>query len=38
MDRRRLKCGECGTALKGEKEARQHAESSGHTSFTEYDG
>ncbi|KPV75791.1 uncharacterized protein RHOBADRAFT_35543, partial [Rhodotorula graminis WP1] len=33
-----LKCGECGTALKGEKEARQHAESSGHTSFTEYDG
>ncbi|GAA5837480.1 hypothetical protein JCM9279_006766 [Rhodotorula babjevae] len=33
-----LKCGECGTALKGEKEARQHAESSGHTAFTEYDG
>ncbi|GAA5896252.1 hypothetical protein JCM8208_001825 [Rhodotorula glutinis] len=33
-----LKCGECGTALRGEKEARQHAEASGHTSFTEYDG
>lgn len=34
----RLKCGDCGRALKGEKEAREHAASSGHTSFTEYDG
>ncbi|GJN88610.1 hypothetical protein Rhopal_001576-T1 [Rhodotorula paludigena] len=33
-----LKCGDCGRALRGEKEAREHAASSGHTSFTEYDG
>ncbi|BGP22766.1 ubiquitin-specific protease otu1 [Rhodotorula toruloides] len=33
-----LRCGVCREALKGEKEARQHAEQTGHTSFTEYDG
>ncbi|BGP37862.1 ubiquitin-specific protease otu1 [Rhodotorula kratochvilovae] len=33
-----LKCGDCGQALTGEKEARKHAEATGHTSFTEYDG
>ncbi|GAA6057772.1 hypothetical protein JCM3770_006838 [Rhodotorula araucariae] len=32
-----LKCGDCGQALTGEKEARRHAETTGHTSFTEYD-
>ncbi|KWU46431.1 OTU-domain-containing protein [Rhodotorula sp. JG-1b] len=33
-----LQCGVCRQALKGEKEARTHAEQTGHTSFTEYDG
>ncbi|GAA5989263.1 hypothetical protein JCM10908_001231 [Rhodotorula pacifica] len=33
-----LQCGVCRQALKGEKEARAHAEQTGHTSFTEYDG
>ncbi|KIY67551.1 OTU-domain-containing protein [Cylindrobasidium torrendii FP15055 ss-10] len=31
-----LKCEDCGKGLKGEKEARQHAESTGHVNFGEY--
>ncbi|KAL0577873.1 ubiquitin-specific protease otu1 [Marasmius crinis-equi] len=31
-----LKCEECGKGLKGEKEARAHAEQSGHVRFGEY--
>ncbi|KAF9075156.1 hypothetical protein BDP27DRAFT_1315595 [Rhodocollybia butyracea] len=31
-----LKCEECGQGLKGEKEARAHAEQTGHTRFGEY--
>ncbi|GAA5885329.1 hypothetical protein JCM6882_009572 [Rhodosporidiobolus microsporus] len=33
-----LSCGICKEALKGEKEAREHAKKTGHTAFTEYDG
>ncbi|GAA6042750.1 hypothetical protein JCM8097_007456 [Rhodosporidiobolus ruineniae] len=33
-----LSCGVCKEGLKGEKEAREHAKNTGHTSFTEYDG
>lgn len=33
-----LQCGVCRQALRGEKEARAHAEQTGHTAFTEYDG
>ncbi|CAB5396097.1 unnamed protein product [Rhizophagus irregularis] len=32
-----LKCGQCGHGLKGEKEAVQHAQSTGHTKFVEYE-
>jgi ubiquitin thioesterase OTU1 len=31
-----LKCEQCGQGLKGEKEARAHAEQTGHTKFGEY--
>ncbi|KAK6537948.1 ubiquitin-specific protease otu1 [Orbilia ellipsospora] len=31
-----LKCGICGTKLKGERGAQRHAEETGHTDFTEY--
>ncbi|KAG9297561.1 hypothetical protein G9A89_007636 [Geosiphon pyriformis] len=31
-----LRCGECNTGIKGEKEATQHALQTGHTHFTEY--
>lgn len=31
-----LKCEQCGQGLKGEKEARQHAEQTGHVKFGEY--
>ncbi|KAF9013972.1 hypothetical protein BDQ17DRAFT_1231135 [Cyathus striatus] len=31
-----LKCEQCGKGLKGEKEARSHAEQTGHTRFGEY--
>ncbi|KAM0754048.1 OTU-domain-containing protein, partial [Meredithblackwellia eburnea MCA 4105] len=33
-----LKCEQCGTAIVGEKDAREHAKSTGHTAFGEYDG
>ncbi|POY70223.1 hypothetical protein BMF94_6806 [Rhodotorula taiwanensis] len=33
-----LQCGVCRQALTGEKEARKHAEATGHTSFAEYEG
>ncbi|KAK4058730.1 ubiquitin-specific protease otu1 [Microbotryomycetes sp. JL221] len=33
-----LKCQQCGAAIKGEVEARAHAQSTGHTQFGEYDG
>lgn len=33
-----LKCEVCKRALVGEKEARKHAEETGHTNFGEYDG
>ncbi|GAA5871717.1 hypothetical protein JCM3774_003028 [Rhodotorula dairenensis] len=33
-----LQCGVCRQALRGEKEARAHAEQTGHTAFTEYEG
>ncbi|GAA94760.1 uncharacterized protein L969DRAFT_80024 [Mixia osmundae IAM 14324] len=32
-----LRCGQCFTGLVGEKEARQHASQTGHSSFEEYD-
>ncbi|GAA6004524.1 hypothetical protein JCM10207_000917 [Rhodosporidiobolus poonsookiae] len=32
-----LRCGICREGLQGEKEAREHAKRTGHTSFTEYD-
>lgn len=35
---RRLQCGVCREALTGEKEARRHAETTGHTAFEEYQG
>ncbi len=31
-----LRCGVCQLGLKGEKEAVEHAKSTGHTNFTEY--
>ena len=31
-----LKCGTCGTGLKGENDARDHAKKTGHTNFEEY--
>jgi ubiquitin thioesterase OTU1 len=31
-----LKCGVCGTGLRGEREAQGHAQETGHVSFTEY--
>ncbi|KAJ3218583.1 Cell morphogenesis protein PAG1 [Dinochytrium kinnereticum] len=31
-----LKCGQCGTGLKGQKEAQEHAMKTGHASFNEY--
>ncbi|TIC04083.1 OTU-domain-containing protein [Wallemia mellicola] len=31
-----LKCGDCGAALEGEKQATEHAANFGHTAFTEY--
>ncbi|BGP54010.1 hypothetical protein JCM8202_003008 [Rhodotorula sphaerocarpa] len=33
-----LQCGVCREALTGEKEARRHAETTGHTAFEEYQG
>ncbi|PAA82233.1 hypothetical protein BOX15_Mlig003326g2, partial [Macrostomum lignano] len=35
MSKFQLRCGDCGVYLRGEAEARQHAKSTGHTSFTE---
>ncbi|RIA97069.1 hypothetical protein C1645_814589 [Glomus cerebriforme] len=32
-----LRCGQCGHGLKGEKEAVQHAQLTGHTKFVEYE-
>lgn len=34
----RLKCDVCGKAIVGEKEAKSHAEETGHARFGEYDG
>lgn len=34
----RLKCDVCGKAIIGEKEAKSHAEETGHARFGEYDG
>jgi ubiquitin thioesterase OTU1 len=32
-----LRCGQCRTPLKGEKDATKHAKETGHTQFVEYD-